>query len=25
MWSLGCIAAELYHGIPILIGEDEED
>lgn len=25
MWSLGCILAELYTGLPIFQGEDEKD
>ena len=25
MWSLGCIIAELYTGIPIFPGESEQD
>lgn len=25
MWSLGCILAELYMGVPIFPGEDEHD
>ena len=25
MWSLGCIAAELYNGYPIFPGENEVD
>ncbi len=25
MWSLGCILAELYTGVPIFPGENEEE
>jgi len=25
VWSVGCIAAELYYGLPIMMGTNEED
>lgn len=25
MWSVGCIMAEMYHGVPLFAGKDNED